>query len=440
MCKRTEKAVNVGLIGVGTIGTGVVKVFQQNQKVMEKKLGFPLKLKWVCDLDLERDRGVDLSSYSRTTNYRHILEDPEVDIVVELIGGIHPAKEIIIEAFEKKKHVVTANKALLAEEGEEVFKRAEENGVDLGFEASVAGGIPIIKVLKESLCSNTILSIHGIINGTANYILTKMEEEDMSFEDALKKAQERGYAEADPTLDIEGIDAAHKAAILATLAFGSIFSLKDVYTEGISHIKHADVLFAKELGYRIKLLSIIKKKGQEVELRVHPTLIPVASSLAGVRGAYNALSILGDVVGHVMLYGMGAGMMPTASAVVADIMDIARDIAKGTSNRVPILAHKKLEELSLKPISEIQSKYYLRFSALDKPGVLSKISGILAKYEISIESVIQKGRKENGYVPIVMTTHEALEASMKKAIEEIDQLDIIGAPTTLIRVENNLTS
>lgn len=303
----------------------------------------------------------------------------------------------------------------------------------------MAGGIPIIKVLKEGLCANDILRIYGIVNGTANYLLTKMEEENLSFEESLRKAQEKGYAEADPTLDIEGIDAAHKTAILATLAFGSFFGLKDVYTEGISKITHLDVLFAKELGYRIKLLAIIKKSNSEVELRVHPTLIPLDSSMAGVRGAYNALSVVGNVVGHVMLYGMGAGMMPTASAVVADIMDIARNIFSNSSNRVPSLAYSSLEQMDIKSMDNISSKYYLRFSALDKPGVLSKISGILAKYSISIESVIQKGRKEKGFVPIVMTTHEALESSMRKAILEIDQLEIIGSPTTIIRVENNIT-
>ncbi|BAT72539.1 homoserine dehydrogenase [Thermosulfidibacter takaii ABI70S6] len=439
MRERTKTDIKIGVIGIGTIGSGVLKTFQLNQNLMERRLGFPISIKWVCDLDFSKAKELDLSVYQKTNNYKDVLNDPEVDIVVELIGGIHPAKEILLEALKKGKHVVTANKALLAEEGEEIFTTAKELNRDIGFEASVAGGIPIIKVLKEGLCANDILRIYGIVNGTANYLLTKMEEENLSFEESLRKAQEKGYAEADPTLDIEGIDAAHKTAILATLAFGSFFGLKDVYTEGISKITHLDVLFAKELGYRIKLLAIIKKSNSEVELRVHPTLIPLDSSMAGVRGAYNALSVVGNVVGHVMLYGMGAGMMPTASAVVADIMDIARNIFSNSSNRVPSLAYSSLEQMDIKSMDNISSKYYLRFSALDKPGVLSKISGILAKYSISIESVIQKGRKEKGFVPIVMTTHEALESSMRKAILEIDQLEIIGSPTTIIRVENNIT-
>ncbi len=438
MCQCAKKPVKVAVVGIGTIGTGVLKVFEENSALIEARVGLPVEVKWICDVDWKRERPVDLSRYRKTSDYREILKDPEVDIVVELIGGTKVAGDLILEAFKAKKHVVTANKALLAERGDEIFAACEEAGVDLGFEASVAGGIPIIKAIKESLAANRIERIYGIINGTANYVLTKMEEERLSFEDALKRAQEKGYAEADPTLDVEGIDAAHKAAILASLAFGGRFSLSDVYVEGVTKVKHLDVLFAKDLGYRIKLLAIMKCLNSEVELRVHPTLIPLDSSLAGVRGAFNALSVVGNAVGHTMFYGMGAGMMPTASAVVADVVDIARDIVAGASKRVPVLSFRRQQNLRVKSMDEIVSKYYLRFSAVDRPGVLSRISGILGSYGISIESVIQKGRKESGYVPIVMTTHEALESKMKAAVKDIDALDIIGNPTTVIRIENNL--
>ncbi len=433
-----RECVQAALIGAGTIGTGVIKVLEKNAEVIKRRLGAYLKLKWVCDIDLERPRDVDLSRYMLTKDYKEVIEDPDVDIVIELVGGIHPAKEIVISALEAGKHVVTANKALLAEEGEEVFEAAERHGAELGFEASVAGGIPIIKAIKEGLCANEIERIYGIINGTANYVLTKMEEEHLDFESALKLAQEKGYAEADPTLDIEGIDAAHKAAILATLAFGRAFTLKDVYVEGISGIEFMDILFARDLGYRVKLLAIIKAVDGEVELRVHPTLIPLDSSLAAVRGAYNALSVVGNAVGHTMFYGMGAGQMPTASAVVADLMDIARNIISGSVGRVPTMAYREASHLKVKPVSEIKSKYYLRFSAVDRPGVLSRIAGILGHYGISIESVIQKGRNRESYVPIVMTTHEARESEMLKAVSEIDSLDITGGKTVLIRMENNL--
>ena len=429
---------NIGLIGAGTIGTGVIKTLLKNGNLISERIGTRLNLRWICDIDLERDRGVDLSQFPTTTDYREILEDPDVDIVVELIGGTTTAHRIISEAINRGKHIVTANKALLAEKGSEVFPLARERGVEIGFEASVAGGIPIIKAIKESLAANRIKRIHGIINGTANYILTKMEDEQLNFEEALKLAQQKGYAEADPTLDIEGIDAAHKAAILASLAFGALFKFEDVYVEGISKISHLDVTFAKDLGYRIKLLAIIKGDEEEAEIRVHPTLIPQDSSLATVKGAYNALSVYGDIVGHTMFYGMGAGMMPTASAVVADIIDIAKKIASGSTGQNKDLSFPKTGKIRVKPTESITSKYYLRFSAIDRPGVLSQIAGILGKYQISIESVIQKGRKQLGHVPIVMTTHEAEEKRMQAAVSEIDSLPIVGGKTTLIRIENDL--
>ena len=438
MRECSKEHISVALVGLGTIGTGVVKTFIKNGRIIDEKAGIPVRLKWICDIDLERDRGIDLSPFRTTRDFNDIIEDRDIDIVIELIGGVDAAHTLITGALSKGKHVVTANKALLAERGKEVFETAFSNKAEIGFEASVAGGIPIIKTVSESLAANRIEKIYGIINGTANYVLTKMEEENLDFEEALRLAQAKGYAEADPTLDIEGIDAAHKAAILASLAFGAIFELKDVYVEGISKVTHLDVIFSLDLGYRLKLLAIIKNHMPKVEIRVHPTLIPLASSLATVRGAYNALMVVGDIVGDTMYYGMGAGMMPTASAVVADVIDIARKIASGSAGKKPSFSFPHNGEIKVKPIEEIVTKYYLRFSALDRPGVLSKISGILGSHNISIESVIQKGRKVSGYVPIVMTTHEAPESQMRKAIEEIDQLDVIGSPTTLIRIENHL--
>ncbi len=430
-------SVKIGLIGVGTVGSGVIKVLEENREVIEAKLGFPLELKWVCDIDFERKRPVSLEPYKKTTNYQDIINDPEVDIVIELVGGINPAKDIILNAIKAKKHIVTANKALLAEEGLEILESAKELGVDIGFEASVAGGIPIVKAIKEGLCANKIAKIYGIINGTANYILTKMDKENLSFDEALSMAQKEGYAEADPTLDIEGIDAAHKTAILATLAFGEYFSLNEVFVEGIKGISKEDIAFARDFGYKVKLLSIIKRKKYNLELRVHPTLIPEEHSLAKVEGAFNAVSVIGNAVGHTMFYGMGAGMLPTASAVLSDVIDIARDISKGVSQRVPVINLKNRRELEITPIDELVCKYYMRFSAVDRPGVLSKISGILGRYSISIESVIQKGRREKGFVPVVMMTHEAREKDVQKALKEIDNLDVVGAKTVLIRVEEN---
>ena len=430
-----RSSIKAGLIGVGTIGTGVIKVLERNSDIIRRRAGIDIKLKWVCDIDLERERDVDISKYKITRDFKDVLNDPEVDIIIELVGGTTVAKDIILGAIERKKHVVTANKALLAEFGKEIFEKAQNHQVDVGFEASVAGGIPIIKALKEGLCANKIKKIYGIVNGTANYILTQMETRHMEFEAALMEAQRNGYAEADPSLDIDGIDAAHKTAILATLATGRFFSVEDVYVEGIREIAYHDILFARDFGYKIKLLSIIKLTNSQIELRVHPTLVPEYHPLAKVENAFNAVVVIGDVVGPTMFYGIGAGEMPTASAVVADVMDIARDIAKGVYQRVAIITDDR--KLEVKPIGELECKYYIRFSAVDKPGVLSKISGILAKYSISIESVIQKGRRKKGFVPVVMMTHKAKESAVKNAIEEIDKLDVVERRSVVIRVEEN---
>jgi len=428
--------IGVGLVGFGTVGTGVVRILTEKGELLRERLGADLELVKIADVDLERPRSVQVDPSLLTTDAREVVHHSQVDVVVELVGGIEPAKTFILEALRAGKPVVTANKALLAEAGEEILQALEETGLDLGFEASVAGGIPILKALREGLVANTIACIYGIINGTANYVLTMMEREGLSFHEALADAQARGYAESDPTLDISGMDAAHKAAILATMAFGRYFKAQEVYVEGIDRVDSKDILYARELGYRVKLLAIIKG-GKQVEIRVHPTMIPLDHSLAKVEGVFNAVYVEGDGVGPAMFYGRGAGEMPTASAVVADVVDIARDLLKGVGRRVPPFSYDRLDrKVEIKPMDEVVTRYYMRFTAQDRPGVLSKISGILASRQISIESVIQKGRREEGTVPVVMMTHEAMERDVREALEEIDQLDVIGKGTVLIRVED----
>ncbi|MBI5100091.1 MAG: homoserine dehydrogenase [Nitrospirae bacterium] len=430
-----KKSINIGIIGFGTVGAGTAKILLRKRKELERKLGFPMVLKNIADLDTKRDRGIKLSAGVLINNAQAILNDPEIDIVVELMGGIHPAKEFILQAIRNGKHVVTANKALLATEGHEIFKAARENRVDIGFEASVAGSIPIIKVVRESLVGNSIQSIYGIINGTSNYILTKMTEEGVDFASALKEAQTLGYAEMDPTFDVEGIDSAHKLTILASLAFGVPFSFKKIYTEGITKITPLDIQFASEFGYKIKLLAIAKQAGKDIDVRIHPTMLPYDHMIAGVNGVFNAIYIESDATGSQLYYGRGAGEMPTGSAVVSDIADIAGNIKTGAADRmqrVNIPAHSGLR---IRKIEDIKTCYYLRFSALDKPGVLSKISGILGSYNISIKSMIQKGRKIEKAVPVVMMTHEAREKDMIQALSRIDRLSIVSEKTMYLRVE-----
>ncbi len=428
----------VGLVGWGTVGCGVVQVLRENADVIESRLGVPLELRRVADLDLDRERPVTVPREMLTRNVDDILKDPEIQIVIELIGGLKAAKAVIRAAIESGKHVVTANKALLAHDGNELFDLAQRKGLSIGFEASVGGGIPLIKSLREGLASNRISTIFGILNGTANYILTRMTEDKLSFTDALKGAQRLGYAEADPTLDIEGIDTAHKLAIASAIAFGTPIEFDLVHIEGISEIDPLDIQYAEEFGYRLKLLAIARNKGGRLEMRVHPTLIAREHMLAGVKGAYNAVHIEGNAVGEVMLYGMGAGMMPTGSAVVSDLIDVARDILNKTPGRIPSLGFlpDRLRKLDIKPISDVSTSFYFRFLVLDTPGVLSKISGILGEYQISIAAVIQKGRHTNS-VPLVMITHDALESSVRKALDRINNLDVVVAPTVLIRIENN---
>jgi homoserine dehydrogenase len=432
------KTINVGLLGFGTVGSGMAKILLQSPEVIESRLGATLALKWIADLDLDTDRGVAVDTGILTTDAEEVINDPEVDIVVELIGGYETAKRFILQAIENGKHIVTANKALLAAHGDEIFSAASKKGVEVGFEASVGGGIPLIRSIKEGLVANRISGLFGILNGTANYILTKMTDEGSPFSEVLKEAQALGYAEADPTFDVEGIDAAHKLTILLAIAYGVPIDFEAVYTEGISKITPIDIKFMKEFGYRIKLLAISKDDGEAIEARVHATLIPEDTMLANVNEAYNALYIKGDAVGSVMLYGPGAGMMPTGSAVVSDLVDVARNIMNNAVGRVPSLGHQPagVKSRRIKSIEELKTEYYFRFSAEDRPGVLSKISGILGKHKISIKSVHQQGRDFVGAVPIVTITHEAKEAAVQAALSEIDQLDMVKDKTVLIRIED----
>ncbi len=435
------REIKVGLIGFGTVGSGVVRILQKNSGLIEKRMGAKLVLKRIADIDLETDRGVKLKPGVLTRGAEEVIKDPEIDIVMELIGGIEPAKTFILKAIRNKKHIVTANKALLALHGDEIFREGHRFGVDVNFEAAVGGGIPLIRSIKEGLVANRIHSIFGILNGTSNYILSKMTDEGGDFKEVLKEAQEKGYAEADPTYDIEGIDAAHKLAILIRLAFGTPLRFNEIFIGGISEITPLDIQFGREFGYRIKLLAIAKMEKGKIEARVHPTMIPEGHLLSTVEGVFNAIYIKGDAVGPALFYGQGAGQMPTGSAVVSDLVELGRNLlvqAKG--HRVPSLSYQEfaIEKNPLKRIEEVVMPYYMRFSALDRPGVLSKISGILGKNDISIVSVIQKGRRIKGSVPIVMMTHEAKEKNVHRALKEIDRLGVILGKTMVIRVENEL--
>lgn len=429
--------INVGIIGFGTVGTGTAKILLENKDVISQRTGFDVNLKKIADLDIKKSRGIKLPEGILTADADDILNDPDIDIVVELIGGIHPAKELILKAIRNKKHVVTANKALIATEGNEILAEAEKHGVEIGFEASVAGGIPIIKIIKEGLVANRILAVYGIINGTSNYILTKMTDEGIEFSDALKEAQRLGYAEADPTYDIEGIDSAHKLAILASLAYDIPLSFNDVYKEGITRITSQDIGFAGDLGYKIKLLAIAKASDNKVELRVHPTMVPKDYLISKVDGVFNAIYVQGDAVGDTLYYGRGAGDMPTGSAVVSDVVDIGKKIVRTqeSGGRGKKAARILRSGLKVKGIEDIEAMYYFRFTAFDKPGVLSNISGVLGKFNISITSVIQKGRRLGEAVPLIVLTHTAKEKDVVSAVAEIDRLPVVADKTLYIRVE-----
>jgi len=433
------KRINIGLLGCGTVGTGVAKLLIENKDLLTTRVGADLNLKSVADIDIETDRGVRFPEGVLTTDAQKVLTDPDIDMVIEMIGGDGIAKDFMLQAINNGKHIVTANKALLAAHGNELFAAAARNGVDLAFEASVGGCMPTIKSVRESLVANHIKSMTGILNGTCNYILSKIEDEGISFQEALAEAQRQGYAEADPTLDVEGTDTAHKIAILAALAYGMEINLKDVYTEGISRITPLDIEFAGQFGYRIKLLAISKFQNQRAEARVHPTMMPFKNLLTSINGTVNAITISGDAVGDIVLYGRGAGMMPTASAVVSDIVDIARNILSGTVRRIPPLSYQResISKIPVLPMDDLVTHYYFRFAALDRPGVLSTISGILGKYNISLQSVHQKGRKTNGSVPLVMLTHRVKEVDVKRALAEISDLNVVSDEPVLIRIEDD---
>ena len=432
-----KSRVGVGIVGFGTVGTGVAKILLDNAALITRRAGVPIELVRVADLDLVRDRGVALKPGLLTTDVKHILTDPDIDIVIELIGGYDTAKRVILEAIAAGKHVVTANKALLALHGEEIFEAATRKGVDVGFEASVGGGIPVIRALTEGLAGNTIESIYGIINGTSNYILSRMTREGHGFEEVLKDAQQAGYAEADPTFDVAGIDSAHKLAILVSLAYGTPVNFKEIYTEGITNITPTDIAYAKQFGCTIKLLGIAKLVDGEIEARVHPTMLPSTSPIAQVEDVYNAIQLVGDAVGDVVLYGRGAGSMPTGSAVVSDVIAIGRNLLKGAIGRVPVASFQQDQRrpLRLKPMEEISSLYYLRFTVVDRPGVLAQIAGELGRCGISISSMVQQGRREGQTVPVVIKTHTAREHDVQTALREINRKAFVSEPTRLIRVE-----
>lgn len=429
--------VNVGICGLGTVGSGTVNVIVRNQAEISARTGCAIR---IAQIGARRGNPkCDLAGIPVTRDIFAVADNPDVQILVELIGGTTVAKELVERAIANGKHVVTANKALIAEYGNQLFRKAHEKGVSIAFEAAVAGGIPIIRSLREGLSANRIEWLAGIINGTGNFILTEMRDKGRAFEDVLKEAQALGYAEADPTFDVEGIDAAHKLVILASLAFGMPLKFDKVFTEGISRISPVDVAFAGELGYRIKHLGIARKHDHGVELRVHPTLIPARRLIANVDGVANAVVIKGDAVGPTLYYGPGAGSEPTASAVISDIMDLSRTLAVGPAVRVPYLGTRfdQLQDYPILPIDAIQTSYYLRMSAVDKPGVLSKITQILSDAGISIEALIQKqpwqGETE---VPVILLTNRVLESDMQRAIQQIEELDTIGQPVVKIRVES----
>jgi homoserine dehydrogenase len=427
------RTINVGLLGCGTVGSGVVKLFQEHPDLLDRRVGAKLRIRKVAVRSAPR---VPVDAKLLTKEAMEVVRDPQIDIIVELIGGTGVARTLCLEAVANGKHLVTANKALLAEHGLEIYRAAAEKGVDLGFEASVCGAIPIIRSVKEGLVANRILSIMGIVNGTTNYILTKMTESSQAFASVLAEAQAKGYAEADPTLDVGGGDAAHKLQILASLAYGGYIRFSDIYIEGIQKIEAVDIAFARELGYRIKLLAIAKQEQGELEVRVHPTMIPETHLLASVGGVYNAVHIRGDSCGSLMFSGRGAGQMPTASSVVADIVEIAHNIVFHRPSHASLLPTSAVgSEITLRPMERITSGYYLRVMAMDKPGVLSRVSGILGEHNISIASMIQKGRDEAAAVPIVMLTHQAVEGDMRRALQKINALDVIAQETMCIRVE-----
>jgi len=432
------KPVKIGILGLGTVGCGTVTVLQRNAVEITRRAGRDIKIVQASARDVSKPRNCATKGIALTADPMEVVRNPEIDVVVELIGGYELARELVLEAIHNGKHVVTANKALIAVHGNEIFKAAQDKGVMVAFEAAVAGGIPIIKAIREGLAGNRIEWLAGIINGTGNFILTEMRDKGRDFDDVLKEAQALGYAEADPTFDVEGIDAAHKLTILAAIAFGIPLQFDRAFTEGITKITREDVMYAEELGYRIKHLGIARRTDKGVELRVHPTLIPERRLIANVDGVMNAVLVKGDAVGPTLYYGAGAGAEPTASAVVADIVDVVRTLTTDPNNRVPHLAFQAdaLSDLPILDIGQTEPAYYLRMQASDRPGVLADVTRILGDLDISIEAIIQKEPAEGEQeVPIIMLTHRVAEQNMNQAIEKLEALGSISGKVTRIRLE-----
>ncbi len=433
-----KSPVRVGFIGFGTVAEGAVSILTGQQALLRRRAGFPIEIVKIADRDFTRARSAAIPSDILTGDVMEVLTHPDIDLVVELIGGIEPARSYLLEAISHKKHVVTANKALLALHADDIFQAAADQRVSVGFEGSVGGGIPIIRTLQEGLSADKVTAIHGIVNGTCNYILSEMTRHGKPFSDVLKEAQDLGYAESNPTLDVGGMDSAHKLTLLARLAFETPIALKEISVQGIEHITQADIAFADAFGRKIKLLAIAKETDGFIEVRVHPTMIPKQSLLAGVEGVYNAICVTGKNTGDTIFYGKGAGAQPTGSAVVSDIIDIGRRIQTGADSQVtPFPLKPDAPSLPVKQMENVESLYYLRLMVEDKPGVLSRISGVLGGQGISISSMIQQGRKAEGHVPLVMMTHKAKERHIQEAIATIGQMPDVSEPVALIRVEED---
>ncbi|MEI6301327.1 MAG: homoserine dehydrogenase [Betaproteobacteria bacterium] len=432
------KPIHVGLLGIGTVGGGTWTVLSRNQEEITRRAGRGIVITKVADKDVERAKKITGGKAKVTADANEVVTDPDIDIVIELIGGYTFAKDMVLKAIANGKHVVTANKALLATHGNEIFAAAQKKGVMVAFEAAVAGGVPIIKALREGLSANRIEWIAGIINGTSNFILSEMRDKGLSFDTVLAQAQKLGYAEADPTFDIEGIDAAHKLTIMSAIAFGIPMQFDKAYTEGITKLTQEDIRYAEQLGYRIKLLGITRKSAEGIELRVHPTLIPTRRLIANVEGVMNAILVKGDAVGATMYYGAGAGAEPTASAVVADLVDVTRMHTADPEQRVPHLAFQpdQLAATVILPMEEVVTSYYLRMRVLDRPGVLADITRILADGAISIDAMVQKEPSEGEeQVDIIMLTHQAREKHVNAAIAAIEKLPVVTGKVTRIRLE-----
>ena len=428
------REIGVGLLGFGTIGAGVVQGLLDNKTVISERLGAVPVMRAIADLDIKTDRGVVVDPAILTTDAFAVVVDPAIDIVIELIGGTTIAKDLVIKALEQGKHVVTANKSLLAKYGKEIFEVAAANSTDIYYGASVGGGIPIIKVMREALAGNNIENIYAILNGTCNYILTQMEEKGMPFDEALDEAKVGAYAEADPTLDIDGHDTAHKAVLLASLAYGFNCPLESVSVEGIRSISPEDISLAKNLGYRIKLLAVIKGHQNEVEVRVHPSLVAHDHVLASINGVFNGVAVEGDLVGRSLYYGRGAGREPTASTVIGDIVDISRNMITDSSFRVPAMPHSA-KTVTVNPIENIETRYYIRMMVADKSGVMADIARAFGDRNISIASALQQGDCKDGYVSVVYMSHEAKESDIKDALAEIEAMDFLKGAPVILRIE-----